>query len=73
MSGRLYAHYTPGLDAQLVTVPPYAVAFIVTVFVSWLSDKYEARSIGSAASLLVAGYWGDPCEGIARLSYRSLY
>ncbi|ESK83748.1 mfs [Moniliophthora roreri MCA 2997] len=44
-----------GLDAQLFTVPPYAVAFVITVLVSWLSDRYEARSIGSAASLFIAG------------------
>ncbi|KAF9259247.1 MFS general substrate transporter [Marasmius fiardii PR-910] len=44
-----------GLDAQLFTVPPYAIAFVVTVMVSWLSDKHEARSWGCIVSLLIAG------------------
>ena len=44
-----------GLNAQLFTVPPYAVAFILTVFVAWLSDKHEARSLGSSISLVIAG------------------
>ncbi|TFY76100.1 hypothetical protein EWM64_g7910, partial [Hericium alpestre] len=44
-----------GLEAQLFTVPPYAVAFILTVLVAWLSDRYEARSIGAFISLLLAG------------------
>lgn len=44
-----------GLDAQLFTVPPYAIAFVITVGVSWLSDKYEMRSWGAFWSLLVAG------------------
>lgn len=44
-----------GLNAQLFTVPPYAVAFVVTVFVSWLSDKYEARSLGTLISMVIAG------------------
>ncbi|KAF9260342.1 MFS transporter [Marasmius fiardii PR-910] len=44
-----------GLDAQLFTVPPYALAFVVTVTVSWLSDKYEARSWGCILSLFIAG------------------
>lgn len=44
-----------GLDAQLFTVPPYAIAFVITVAVSWLSDKYEMRSWGAFWSLLIAG------------------
>ena len=44
-----------GLDAQLFTVPPYAIAFAITVAVAYLSDRYEMRSIGTAGSMLVAG------------------
>ena len=44
-----------GLQAQLFTVPPYAVAFVVTVIVSWQSDKREMRSWGAFYSLLIAG------------------
>ena len=44
-----------GFDAQLFTVPPYAVAFVLTVFVSRLSDKHEARSLGTFISLVIAG------------------
>ncbi|KAI0078004.1 MFS transporter [Panus rudis PR-1116 ss-1] len=44
-----------GLDAQLFTVPPYAIAFVITVIVSWTSDRYEMRSWGSFISLVVAG------------------
>ena len=44
-----------GLNAQLFTVPPYAIAFVVTVVVSYFSDKYEMRSWGTFGSLVVAG------------------
>lgn len=44
-----------GLDAQLFTVPPYAIAFVVTVTVAWLSDKYEMRSVGTSVSMFIAG------------------
>ncbi|TFY69965.1 hypothetical protein EVG20_g2930 [Dentipellis fragilis] len=44
-----------GLSAQLFTVPPYAVAFVVTVLVAWVSDRYEARSLGAFYSLVIAG------------------
>lgn len=44
-----------GLQAQLFTVPPYAIAFVVTVLVSWISDRQEARSIGALVSMVIAG------------------
>lgn len=44
-----------GLNAQLFTVPPYAIAFVVTVFVSWQSDKRGMRSWGAFFSLAIAG------------------
>lgn len=44
-----------GLDAQLFTVPPYAIAFVVTVLVSWQSDKHAMRSWGAFFSLAIAG------------------
>lgn len=44
-----------GIDAQLFTVPPYAVAFFVTITVAWVSDRYEMRSLGTFCSLLIAG------------------
>ncbi|KAI0773194.1 MFS transporter [Trametes elegans] len=44
-----------GLDAQLFTVPPYAIGFVVTVTVAWLADRYEMRSIATACSMTTAG------------------
>jgi hypothetical protein len=44
-----------GLDAQLWTVPPYAIAFAVTVLTAWLADRFEARSVAAGASLAIAG------------------
>ncbi|KAJ6626004.1 putative MFS transporter [Mycena sp. CBHHK59/15] len=36
------------LQAQLMTVPPYAVAYIVTILVSWSADHFNARALHSA-------------------------
>ena len=44
-----------GLDAQLFTVPPYVVGFVVTVGVSWVADRYEVRSLATFFSMLIAG------------------
>ena len=44
-----------GLAAQLFTVPPYAIAFAVTVFVAWQSDKRRMRSWGAFSCLMISG------------------
>ncbi|KAG6002742.1 hypothetical protein E4U21_002799 [Claviceps maximensis] len=36
------------LLAQLMTVPPYAVAYVVTLIVSWSADRHNARALHSA-------------------------
>ncbi|KAL4959695.1 major facilitator superfamily domain-containing protein [Aspergillus stella-maris] len=36
------------LKAQLMTVPPYAVAYVVTVVVAWSADHFNARGLHSA-------------------------
>ncbi|KAF2096428.1 MFS general substrate transporter [Rhizodiscina lignyota] len=36
------------LRAQLMTVPPYAVAYVVTLLASWSADHFNARAIHSA-------------------------
>ena len=42
-----------GLSAQLFTVPPYAIGFLVCVAVAWVSDRYEMRALGAAFSFFV--------------------
>ncbi|KAI7468426.1 putative MFS transporter [Hortaea werneckii] len=37
-----------GLKAQLMTVPPYACAYVVTIANSWSADHFNARGIHSA-------------------------
>ncbi|KAJ5273554.1 hypothetical protein N7478_008679 [Penicillium angulare] len=39
---RLYAHYA------LMTVPPYAVAYVVTVAAAWSADHFNSRGLHSA-------------------------
>lgn len=49
------------LRAQLMTVPPYAVAYVVTLAVSWSADHYNARSLHSAvfSTIGAAGFMGS--------------
>lgn len=44
-----------GLDAQLFTVPPFAIAFVVTIAVAWFTDQRGLRAKGSFACLLSGG------------------
>ncbi|KNG83782.1 MFS transporter [Aspergillus nomiae NRRL 13137] len=42
------------LQAQLFTVPPYAVAYVVTLGLAWLSDRLKCRGAIACGSQLVA-------------------
>ncbi|PSS37896.1 hypothetical protein PHLCEN_2v257 [Hermanssonia centrifuga] len=44
-----------GLQAQLFTVPPYAIAFVVTIVVAWIADRYEMRSWAAFTTFTIAG------------------
>ncbi|KAF7373045.1 F-box domain-containing protein [Mycena sanguinolenta] len=46
------------LKANLMTVPPYAVAYVVTLIASWSADRYNARGIhaGIACVIGAAGF-----------------
>ncbi|KAJ7049731.1 MFS transporter [Mycena amicta] len=41
------------LRANLMTVPPYAVAYVVTILVSWSADRTNARALHSATFALI--------------------
>ncbi|KAB8276465.1 major facilitator superfamily domain-containing protein [Aspergillus minisclerotigenes] len=42
------------LQAQLFTVPPYAVAYVVTLGLAWLSDRLKCRGAIACASQVMA-------------------
>ncbi|TCD70385.1 hypothetical protein EIP91_003739 [Steccherinum ochraceum] len=62
-----------GLQAQLFTVPPYAIAFVITVLVSWASDRREARSWGAFLSLLIASISFFAQGGLPAHSFKARY
>ncbi|KAJ7603481.1 major facilitator superfamily domain-containing protein [Roridomyces roridus] len=41
------------LRANLMTVPPYAAAYVVTIAVAWSADHFNARALHSAALALI--------------------
>ncbi|KUI55838.1 hypothetical protein VP1G_03218 [Cytospora mali] len=41
------------LQAQLMTVPPYAVAYVVQILVSWSADHFNSRGLHSAVMATV--------------------
>ncbi|OAQ78067.1 MFS transporter [Purpureocillium lilacinum] len=49
------------LKAQLMTVPPYAAAYVVTLLVSWSGDRHNARALHSAvfSTIGAAGFIGS--------------
>ncbi|KAI1458877.1 MFS general substrate transporter [Annulohypoxylon moriforme] len=43
------------LRAQLMTVPPYAVAYVISILTSWSADHFNARGLHSAALATIGG------------------
>ncbi|KIW15800.1 hypothetical protein PV08_05850 [Exophiala spinifera] len=41
------------LEAQLMTVPPYAIAYVFTIVISWSADHYNARALHSAVMAFI--------------------
>ncbi|KAI0834697.1 major facilitator superfamily domain-containing protein [Hypoxylon sp. FL0890] len=61
------------LQAQLMTVPPYAVAYLVQIRTSWSADHFNARGLHSAAMATV-GAAGFLASGILpEDAYRARY
>lgn len=44
-----------GLSAQLFTVPPYAIAFVVMTLVAWQADKRRSRSWAALVCFVLSG------------------
>ncbi|KAA1470856.1 MFS general substrate transporter [Dentipellis sp. KUC8613] len=62
-----------GLDAQLFTVPPYAIGFVVTVVVAWICDRYEKWSWGAVASFIIASVSFFIQGAIAATAFKTRY
>ncbi|KAI1811439.1 MFS general substrate transporter [Poronia punctata] len=41
------------LEAQLLTVPPWAIAYVVSILVAWSADHFNARGLHCAATAAV--------------------
>ncbi|KAE8389063.1 major facilitator superfamily domain-containing protein [Aspergillus alliaceus] len=61
------------LEAQLMTVPPYAAAYVVTVAVSWSADHFNRRGIHSAIFSLIGAMGFLASAVLPADAYRSRY
>ncbi|RAL58650.1 hypothetical protein DID88_003014 [Monilinia fructigena] len=61
------------LEAQLMTVPPYAVAYVVTILVSWSADHFNARSLHSSIMALIGAIGFTASALLPPASYTSRY
>jgi hypothetical protein len=41
------------LQAQLMTIPPWAVSYVFTIIIAFTSDHYNARALNSAACMIL--------------------
>ncbi|KEF62064.1 uncharacterized protein A1O9_00036 [Exophiala aquamarina CBS 119918] len=62
-----------GLDSQLMTVPPYAVGYCLTLLVSWSADRYNARALHSACCALLSASGYGASAALPANAYKSRY
>ncbi|KAF5353447.1 hypothetical protein D9756_008145 [Leucocoprinus leucothites] len=65
----------PPIRSQLLTVGPFAAAFVVTLVISWASDRYKSRTIPLVCSSVLAaiGYIMYLCTNHRFTLYGSLF
>ncbi|KAH9897391.1 MFS general substrate transporter [Xylariomycetidae sp. FL2044] len=61
------------LQAQLMTVPPWAVAYVVQILVSWSADHFNARGYHCAGAAAVGGAGFLASAVLPPDAYRSRY
>ncbi|KAI5924202.1 major facilitator superfamily domain-containing protein [Camillea tinctor] len=61
------------LEAQLMTVPPYAVAYVVQILTSWSADHFNARGLHSAALATVGAVGFLASAALPADAYQSRY
>ncbi|KIN02777.1 hypothetical protein OIDMADRAFT_120160 [Oidiodendron maius Zn] len=61
------------LRAQLMTVPPYAVAYVVTLLVSYSADHFNSRSLHSAVMATIGAVGFLASAVLPAKSYNSRY
>ncbi|KAK9851236.1 uncharacterized protein MYU51_010951 [Penicillium brevicompactum] len=79
---RLLSLFTPAitsglgysnLRAQLMTVPPYAVAYVVTITVAWSADHFNSRGLHSAVFSFIGAMGFLASAVLPASSYLSRY
>ncbi|CAJ2507137.1 Uu.00g083230.m01.CDS01 [Anthostomella pinea] len=61
------------LQAQLMTVPPYAVAYVIQILTSWSADHFNARGLHSAALATVGAIGFIASAALPPEAYASRY
>ncbi|KAH5612808.1 hypothetical protein HBI45_044320 [Parastagonospora nodorum] len=62
-----------GLQSQLMTVPPYVVAYVVMVTVSWSADRFNARALHSAVLATIGACGFIASAALPPQAYKSRY
>jgi hypothetical protein len=61
------------LRAQLMTVPPWAVAYVCQIVVAWSADRFNARAYHAAAMAVVGAIGFIICGSLPPTDYASRY
>ncbi|KAI1496842.1 major facilitator superfamily domain-containing protein [Biscogniauxia marginata] len=61
------------LEAQLMTVPPWAVAYVISIINSWSGDRFNARGYHCAGAAAIGGAGFLASAVLPPMAYRSRY
>jgi MFS family permease len=61
------------LEAQLMTVPPWAVAYVCQILVAWAADRLNARGYATAGAALVGALGFIVCGSLPPTAYAARY
>ncbi|KAI0600336.1 major facilitator superfamily domain-containing protein [Biscogniauxia sp. FL1348] len=61
------------LEAQLMTVPPWAVAYVISILNSWSGDRFNARGFHCAGAAAIGGAGFLASAVLPPMAYRSRY
>jgi hypothetical protein len=61
------------VQAQLMTIPPWAIGYVVSLCLAWSSDRFNARGLHAAAAAAVAGIGFLACSLLPADEYAKRY
>ncbi|KAF2120999.1 major facilitator superfamily domain-containing protein [Lophiotrema nucula] len=61
------------VQAQLMTIPPWAIGFVISLCLAWSADHFNARGLHAAVAAAIAGFGFLACSLLPAHAYSQRY